>query len=53
MVQLEVNLADDSYPDVMMPAYAKNRWSALFFVAFLVIHLYFLMNLVSLSDSLL
>lgn len=34
-----------SYPDVMMPAYAKNRWSSLFFIAFLVIHLYFLMNL--------
>lgn len=29
----------------MMPAYAQNRWSVLFFVGFLVIHLYFLMNL--------
>lgn len=29
----------------MMPAYAENRWSSLFFIAFLVIHLYFLMNL--------
>ena len=35
-----------SYPDVMMPAYAKSRWSAAFFIAFLAINLYFLMNLV-------
>lgn len=35
-----------SYPDVMMPAYASNRWSAIYFIAFLIIHLYFLMNLV-------
>ncbi|XP_076034429.1 two pore calcium channel protein 1-like isoform X2 [Oratosquilla oratoria] len=34
-----------SYPDVMMPAYAKNRWSAAFFIAFLAINLYFIMNL--------
>ncbi|RWS24224.1 two pore calcium channel protein 1-like protein [Leptotrombidium deliense] len=38
---------ESSFPDVMMPSYAKCRWSAIFFVLFLVIHLYFLMNLVS------
>ena len=34
-----------SYPDVMMPCYSVNRWSAVFFIAYLSIVLYFLMNL--------
>merc|ERR1719412_724840 len=29
----------------MMPSYAKTRWSAFFFISYLAINLYFLMNL--------
>ena len=35
-----------SFPDVMMPSYKHSRWSAIFFIAYLGIELYFLMNLV-------
>lgn len=35
----------------MMPAYAHNRWSVLFFVTYLAMELYFLMNLVGYSAS--
>ncbi|XP_050723156.1 two pore channel protein 1-like isoform X2 [Eriocheir sinensis] len=34
-----------SFPDVMMPAYAQHRGSAAFFIVFLAISLYFIMNL--------
>lgn len=30
----------------MMPAYSKNRWSCVFFIVYLSIELYFVMNLV-------
>lgn len=30
----------------MMPAYSKNRWSCVFFIVYLSIELYFIMNLV-------
>jgi hypothetical protein len=36
-----------SYPDVMMPAYSKSKWNSIFFVSYLSIVLYLLMNLVS------
>lgn len=32
-------------PDVMMPSYAVSRWSAIFFVLFIVIHLFLFTNL--------
>lgn len=38
-----------SFPDVMMPAYSKNRWSCIFFIVYLSIELYFIMNLVSIK----
>lgn len=33
----------------MMPAYSKNRWSCVFFIVYLSIELYFIMNLVLIS----
>ncbi len=36
-----------SYPDVMMPAYKQGQLYVLFFVFFLVVNLYFLLNIVS------
>ena len=35
-----------NYPDVMMPGYNDNRWVALYFVSFMVITFFFLMNVV-------
>lgn len=32
-------------PDIMMPSYAITRWSAIFFVLFIIIHLFLLTNL--------
>uniref|UniRef100_A0A8C8M0U6 Ion transport domain-containing protein n=1 Tax=Oncorhynchus tshawytscha TaxID=74940 RepID=A0A8C8M0U6_ONCTS len=34
-----------NFPDVMMPAYSRNRWSCVFFIIYLSIELYFIMNL--------
>ncbi len=34
-----------SYPDVMMRSYDASRWACLFFISYLSINLYFLMNL--------
>ncbi len=39
-----------SFPDVMMPAYSKNRWSCVFFIVYLSIELYFVMNLVQMRS---
>ena len=36
-----------SFPDVMMPSYSRNPWSCVFFIVYLSIELYFIMNLVS------
>ncbi|XP_063876277.1 two pore channel protein 1-like [Scylla paramamosain] len=44
-VSLYVLLTTANYPDVMMPAYAQSKWSAAFFIAFLSVSLYFIMNL--------
>lgn len=44
-VNLFILLTTANFPDVMLPAYSKSKWSALFFIVFLIINLYFLMNL--------
>ena len=43
--QLLILLSTANFPDVMMPAYAANRAAFLFFGTFLVLGLWFLMNL--------
>ncbi|RUS82903.1 hypothetical protein EGW08_009326 [Elysia chlorotica] len=44
-VSLFVLLTTSNYPDVMMPSYHKSRFYALFFIVYLSLELYFLMNL--------
>eukprot|EP00069_Balaena_mysticetus_P021314 bmy_13618T0 len=42
---LPVTLCKHSFPDVMMPSYSRNPWSCVFFIVYLSIELYFIMNL--------
>jgi Ion transport protein len=35
-----------NYPDVMMPAYNANRWTALYFVSFMVVSYFYFMNVI-------
>ncbi|XP_052801255.1 two pore calcium channel protein 1-like isoform X1 [Mya arenaria] len=44
-ISLFILLTTANYPDVMMPAYNNSRYSALFFIVYLAIELYFIMNL--------
>ena len=46
MNQLFVLLTTANYPDIMMPAYDCTPYAALFFVAFLMVGLYFIFNLI-------
>ncbi|XP_046858166.1 two pore channel protein 1-like [Xenia sp. Carnegie-2017] len=45
-INLFILVTTANFPDVMMPAYHKNKGSAFFFVIYISIALYFLMNLV-------
>ena len=38
-------LTTSNFPDVMLPAYQINRWYAFFFISYLVIGLFLMMNL--------
>ncbi|XP_071790581.1 two pore channel protein 1-like isoform X1 [Asterias amurensis] len=44
-ISLFILMTTANFPDVMMPAYNKSGWSVLFFIVFLILQLYFLMNL--------
>lgn len=43
------NVLEHSNPDVMLEAYFEHPYSPLFFVAYLAITFYYLMNVVSLA----
>ncbi|KAJ1092402.1 hypothetical protein NDU88_005512 [Pleurodeles waltl] len=45
MVNLFVLLTTANFPDVMMPSYSRSSWSCVFFIVYLSIELYFIMNL--------
>ncbi|KAJ6659058.1 hypothetical protein lerEdw1_019361 [Lerista edwardsae] len=45
LMNLFVLLTTANFPDVMMPSYARSRWSCVFFIVYLSIELYFIMNL--------
>lgn len=43
---LWIAITTANYPDVMMPGYNQNRWVALYFISFMVITFFFLMNVI-------
>ncbi|XP_072156093.1 two pore channel protein 1 isoform X2 [Bemisia tabaci] len=44
-VSMFVLLTTANFPDVMMPSYSRSKWNSLFFISYLCIVLYVLMNL--------
>ena len=40
-----VCMSTSNFPDVMLPAYQLNRWFAIFFLIYLILGLYLMMNL--------
>lgn len=42
--EMFVCLTTSNFPDVMLPAYNENRWYCLFFVFYMMIGMFFLMN---------
>ncbi|KAJ7382109.1 Two pore calcium channel protein 1 [Desmophyllum pertusum] len=44
-ISLFVLLTTANYPDVMMPSYRRSRWTVIYFVVYISVVLYFLMNL--------
>ena len=41
---MTILLTTANFPDVMLPSYKKNYWSMIFFVSFLIVGLYVMMN---------
>mmetsp|Transcript_26804 Transcript_26804/g.68908 ORF Transcript_26804/g.68908 Transcript_26804/m.68908 type:complete len:856 (-) Transcript_26804:278-2845(-) len=46
MMNLHILITTANYPDVMMPIYNEYRYASIFFIIFLVVALFFLMNLI-------
>ena len=46
MTSMLVLLTTANYPDVMMPAYTRNRAWSLYFIIYLIVGLFFMLNLV-------
>lgn len=46
MWTLWIAVTTANYPDVMMPAYNENRLAAIYFVVFMIITFFFLMNVI-------
>lgn len=46
MWTLWICITTANYPDVMMPSYNENRWTALYFVSFMILTFFYLMNIV-------
>jgi hypothetical protein len=44
--RLWIMVTTANYPDVMMPSYNANRWTAVYFVSFMIISFFFLMNVI-------
>ncbi|CAH3151565.1 unnamed protein product, partial [Pocillopora meandrina] len=44
-ISLFVLITTANYPDVMMPAYIRSRWSVIYFAVYIAVVLYFLMGL--------
>ncbi|XP_049818861.1 two pore calcium channel protein 1-like isoform X2 [Aethina tumida] len=44
-VSMFVLLTTANFPDVMMPSYAKSKWYSIFFISYISIVLYIIMNL--------
>lgn len=40
-----VLLTTANYPDVMLPSYSQNRWCCWFFIVYIVLGVFYLMNL--------
>lgn len=40
-----VLLTTSNFPNIMMPAYQENRWNCIFFIIYLAIGLFLLLNL--------
>lgn len=51
IVNLFVLLTTANFPDVMMPSYSRSPWSCIFFIVYLSIELYFIMNLKTLCPT--
>ncbi|KJE93346.1 hypothetical protein, variant 1 [Capsaspora owczarzaki ATCC 30864] len=45
LVSLSVLITTSNFPDVMLPSYRKNPWSSVYFIVFLLVCLYILLNL--------
>lgn len=45
ILSLLILLTTANYPDVMMPTYRENRWHSIYFISYLLLGLFFFLNL--------